>query len=276
MGGPSPRDRFADCITGVRIDLAEAALLIAAEEYPSLDVAGYLSSLDDLAARGRENLEGAGDTVEQVERLNRYLFVERGFAGNREHYEDPRNSFINEVIDRRSGIPITLALVYMEVARRLGLDFEGICFPGHFLIKCGDGDGEIVVDPFSGVVLSPRECQERLTAVLGEGVVLDHEVHLRAADPREILVRMLTNLKLLYVRSGDFDRALSCCDRILLLIPDAPHELRDRGLVFEQLECFGAAAADLERFLALAPRDPSAAPLRARLPALRERAGRLH
>lgn len=276
MPEASPRERFRHCVSGERIDLAEAALLIAAEEYPALDVPGYLSCLDDLARRGREALVGAQGAAERVDRLNRYLFVERGFAGDSEHYEDPRNSFINEVLDRRAGIPITLALVYMEVARRLDLDVRGICFPGHFLIKWLHAGGEIVVDPFSGQVLSQEDCQARLAAVLGEGAVLDPEVHLRAAGSREILVRMLTNLKLLYVRARDFERALACCERILLLTPDTPAELRDRGLVYEQLECFGAAVADLERFLALAPHEGSAGAVAARLPALREQLRRLH
>lgn len=276
MQEPSARDRFGACIAARPIDLAQAALWIAAEEYPSLDVDGYLAMLDELALRGHDALLGARDAAERVDRLNHYLFRDRGFAGNREHYEDPRNSFINEVIDRRSGIPITLAIVYMEVARRLDLDVRGICFPGHFLIKCVHDGTETVVDPFSGVVLSRESCQAMLRAVLGDEVVLDPAVHLRSAGPRDILVRMLTNLKLIYLREEDYARALGCCERILMLLPDEPTELRDRGLVLEQLGCFGAAVVDLERFLALAPDDPSARAVASRLPALRRRKGVLH
>jgi len=288
----NPRDAFAEGLRAPdeRIDLARSALLIAAEEYPALDIARYLDRLDELAREVAPRLELATGAAERVSVLNRFLFTERGFAGNREHYEDPRNSFLNEVLDRCAGIPITLALVYMEVARRAGVEVDGVGFPGHFLVKHVDR-GEpreeqeraatgrrapIVVDPFFGTVLSMEDCQLRLAAVLGADAPLRPELHLRKASTREILVRLLGNLKVLYVRSADFGRALACCERILLVAPDAPHELRDRGLVYEKLECFGAAAADLERFLDLAPDDESAAAVRERLATLRPRVRQLH
>ncbi|HEY8156570.1 MAG TPA: tetratricopeptide repeat protein [Myxococcota bacterium] len=276
----NPRDAFAELLRGPdeRIDLARSALLIAAEEYPSLDVAHYLDRLDALAREVAPRLEGAHSAAERVSVLNRFLFAERGFAGNREHYEDPRNSFLNEVLDRCAGIPITLSLVYMEVARRAGVAVDGVGFPGHFLVKLGEPGqpGPIVVDAFFGTVLTREECQLRLAAVLGAAAQLRPELHLRKASAREILVRLLGNLKVLYVRSADFGRALACCERILLVEPDAPHELRDRGLVYEKLECFGAAAADLERFLEIAPDDESAAAVRERLASLRPRLRHLH
>ncbi len=179
------------------------------------------------------------------------------------------------MLDRCAGIPITLSLVYIEVARRAGIDVDGIGFPGHFLVKHGARDS-IVVDAFGGTVLTREECQSRLAAVLGAGVRLEPALHLRAATPREILARLLGNLKLIYLRTADFGRALACCERILLIAPDAPLELRDRGLVYERLECFGAAAADLERFLELAPDDESAPAVRERLHALHPRARLLH
>jgi regulator of sirC expression with transglutaminase-like and TPR domain len=273
----SPRDDFAELMRAPdeRIDLARSALLIAAEEYPTLDVGRYLARLDELAREVAPRLAGVETATGRVAVLNQFLFAERGFAGNREHYDDPRNSFLNEVLDRCAGIPITLSLVYMEVARRAGVEVDGIGFPGHFLVKHGRQE-EVVVDAFFQTVLTREQCQTRLAAVLGAAAQLRPELHLRKASAREILVRLLRNLKMLYVRSADFGRALACCERILLVAPDTPEELRDRGLVFEKLECFGAAAADLERFLELAPDDESAGAVRERLATLAPRLRQLH
>ncbi len=274
---PSPRDRFAALMTDPTADIAldEAALLIAAEEYEDLDVAAYLGALDDLAEAAAARLEGTGTPGERALRLNHFLFEDECFSGNRHDYYDPRNSYLNEVIDRRSGIPISLSVVYMAVADRLGHDVRGIGFPGHFLVKWM-GDEEIVVDAFVGRVLSRDDCRRRLAATLGGSVALRPELHLRPAAPREILVRMLGNLKQIFVQRGDWDRALDCCERALLVVPDAPSELRDRGLVLEQQGWDLAAAADLDRFLELAPQDPSAPEIRARREALGRRLGPLH
>ena len=274
---PDLRDRFAAAVQGLdaRIDLAECALLVAAEEYLELDVDRYLERLDALAEAVETRMAAAANDVERVQVLIRHLFHEHGFAGNQERYDDPRNSFLNEVLDRGRGIPITLSIVYMEVARRLGLTVEGIGFPGHFLAKYA-GAAEIVIDPFFGRTLTEGQCVARLRAVLGADTEWVPQVHLCAATPREILVRLLTNLKSLYLRGRDFGRTLSCSERILLLTPDSPLELRDRGLVFEQLDCFAAAAADFERFLELAPDDATAGAIRERLAASRTRVGPLH
>ena len=272
-----PREAFARALRAPdeRIDLARAALLIAAEEYPGLDVAHYLARLDALADEVAPRLHAAAGARERIEALNRFLFSERRFTGNREDYEDPRNSFLNEVLDRCAGIPITLSLVYVEVARRAGVAADGIGFPGHFLVRAG-ARGEIVVDCFFGAVLSLEECQRRLAAVLGAGAHLEPALHLRAATPREILLRLLGNLKRIYLRTSDFGRALACCERMLLVAPDAPLELRDRGLVYERLECVSAAVTDLERFLELAPDDESAPAVRERLRTLLPRLRLLH
>jgi regulator of sirC expression with transglutaminase-like and TPR domain len=273
----NPRECFARIarLPDEEIDLAEAALLIAAEEYPALDVASHLARLDALADAAGPRVREAEGAADRVSRLNHFLFVDQGFTGNRERYDDPRNSFLNEVLDRRRGIPITLSVVYVEVARRLGLPVYGVGFPGHFIAK-HEGSPEILIDPFFGRLLSEDECQQRLRALLGAQEVLNPGTHLRSATPREILVRMLGNLKHLHVKSADFGRALACCERILLLDPDAPLELRDRGVVFERLECFGAALADFERFLALAPDDESAPAVRAKLSGLEHQVLRLH
>lgn len=272
-----PRESFVAAIERPepQIGLAEAALWVAAEEYPDLDVPAYLARLDDMARDVRPRVLAAGSLGERAERLNDYLFRERGFGGNRDHYDDPRNSFLNEVIDRGCGLPITLAIVYVEVGRRLGLPVSGVGFPGHFLVKL-DGDAEILIDPFFGCTLSRDDCSQRLRALLGADARLVPEDHLRAAMPREIIARLLTNLKQLYARDGDWPRTLACCDRLLLLLPDAPSELRDRAITYEQLQCFAAAASDVERLLEVAPASDDAAALRARLVALRQSAGPLN
>ena len=273
----NPRERFAELarLPDARLDLARAALWIAAEEYPALDVEREVARLDALAALAEPHLRGVAADPERAVRLLAFLHDEQGFVGNEERYGDPRNSFLNEVLERRTGIPITLSLVLVEVGRRLGLPLAGVSFPGHFLVKL-EGSVLRVLDPFHGRALDLAECRARLAAALGPQVVFVPERDLRAAGAREILVRMLTNLKHLYLRARDLGRTLGCCERILLLVPDAAHELRDRGLVFEQLECHAAAAADLERFLELAPDDDSAPAVRERLRGLRARPRQLH
>ncbi len=270
------RRRFTEQVRAPedRIDVAEAALWIAAEAVPHLDVEGYLDVLDRLARGAVRGVEAASGERARIEALNRYLFVECGFHGNRDDYYDPRNSYLNDVLDRRTGIPITLSLVYVEVAQRLGLHATGVAFPGHFLAKVV-GAEEVVVDAFAGRVLGAEECGERLRAALGPDARFDR-TWLRAARPHEILARMLRNLKQIHMAREEWDDALACCDRALLMAPDDPLELRDRGLVYAELECFRAAADDLERFLTLAPRHESADEVRRSLAPLRQRARELH
>jgi regulator of sirC expression with transglutaminase-like and TPR domain len=272
----SARDRFAELVgtAAVDIDLAEAALLIAAEAYPGLDVSRYVTALDTLASEAESTLIGASGDSDRVRRLVQFLSVERRFRGNQEDYYDRRNSFLNEVLERRTGIPITLAVVYMEVARRLGLLVVGVGFPGHFLTK-HPGASELIIDPFFGQFLSMHDCEQRLRAVLGEEAMLEPG-HLRAATPKEILVRLLRNLKQIYLQNRELAPALGCSERILLIDPALSQELRDRGLLYEQLECYAAARDDLGRFLSLAPNDPSAEAVRERLIAISRHRATLH
>ena len=204
MGMSDARVRLAAIAAGPddRIDVAEAALLIAQEEYPQIDIKHYLHSLDRLADGARGLVRPEMAPHEQIAHLNHYLFVKHGFAGNEEAYYDARNSFLNEVLERRTGIPITLGLVYCEVAQRLDLPIFGISFPGHFLAKYV-GEPEIIIDPFFGRIISQAECAERLVEVYGRKTRFDRRL-LRPARPREILVRMLRNLKQIYVDSSDF------------------------------------------------------------------------
>jgi len=275
----SARELFADLASRRDADLGAAdlelgAILIAAEEYPELDLAAVFRALDQLGERASERLAGEPEGAARVERLNRFLFGEEGFAGASEYY-DPRNSYLNEVLARRCGIPITLALVYIAVARRAGIDARGISFPGHFLVRCTGREGRIV-DAFHGRTISLEECEARLASALGPGTELRPEVHLRDASAREILVRMLANLQRIFAGSGDSERLLACCDRIVLLTPADPIALRDRALVYQRLGWFAAAIADLEAALERAS-DAGLAEALARLrDALRARLGRLH
>jgi regulator of sirC expression with transglutaminase-like and TPR domain len=257
---------------GGRIPLAEAALWIAAEEYPALDVAAYLDRLDELAERARARV-GPSPSAESLSRFNDFLFRELGFAGNGESYDDPRNSFLNEVIDRRLGIPITLSMIYTEVGARIGLPVVGVGFPGHFLVRW-KGERDVLIDPFFGRVITREECASRLRAAHGPEARMDERL-LAPATPRETLARMLRNLKVSYLGRGDLERALSAVDRILIVTPEDAGELRDRGILYLRLECFAAALTDLERYLALAPRDPMAEEIRSRLPEVRREAARL-
>ena len=247
----SARERFAELASRRDENLGHAELelgagLIAAEEYPDLDLAGVRAALDALGARASERLADAEGGA-RVERLNRFLFGEEGFAGASEYY-DPRNSYLNEVLARRCGIPITLAIVYMAVARRAGLDARGISFPGHFLVRCAGRD-ERIIDAFHGRTITLGECEARLVSALGPGAELRPELHLRDASPREILLRMLANLSRIFAGSGDAERLLACCDRIVLLTPTDPIALRERALVYQQLGWFAPAVADLEAAL---------------------------
>jgi regulator of sirC expression with transglutaminase-like and TPR domain len=254
-----------------RIPLAEAALWIAAEEYPELDVEAYLDRLDELAEVARRTMLPCA-AEERAARFNDFFFRELGFAGNTETYEDPRNSFLNDVLDRRRGIPISLSLVYTEIGTRLGLPIVGVGFPGHFLVKWLAP--EVLVDAFHGKVISREDCAERLRASFGSEAALDDRM-LAPASPREILTRWLRNLKHNYLGRGDLARALAAVDRILIIAPDEAPELRDRGILYHRLECYAAALADFERYLTLAPNDLMAGDIRSRLPELRREAARL-
>jgi len=257
-------------------NLAEAALLIAQDEYPALDVDAYLKRLDELAARVRAELPASPSLEEMIVTLNHFLFVEQGFAGNTDDYYDPRNSFLNEVLDRKLGIPITLSILYLEVGRRLGLPFEGVSFPGHFLVKYPTEDGDLVLDPFSGgTPLDEGDLQTLLDKTFGEAAeVPPLNQLLNAAGKREILVRMLRNLKSVYQHHGQTAKVLNALNRILLIAPDQPVETLERARLYDQLECVQAALADYERYLALVP---AAAPEHGRRAAeLRQRVARLN
>jgi len=218
----TPRARFIDLIRSPgATDLATGALLIAAEEYPQLNPAPYLRRLDLLAERVRDRLGDETAPVVALQEMAQVLFEEEGFRGNEDAYHDPRNSFLNDVLDRRLGIPITLGIITLEVAWRLGLPLEGINFPGHFLLRYPGEVARVLVDPFdAGRFRWEDEAQDLLDRVYG-GMVRMRPEFLQPADRSDILARVLTNLKGIYLNSGDDDRALAAVDRILLIRPAA-------------------------------------------------------
>lgn len=268
---PSPQRRaFANLVRRAdsQVDLAHAALLIAQEEYPSLDIPHYLARLDDLAAAVRVHLAAMGAADEApppaiIAALNQVVFAESGFHGNREDYYDPRNSFLNEVLDRRIGIPITISLVYMEVAARVGLPLHGIGMPGHFIVAyTGPGpasgrprSGEVFIDPYNaGALLTRAACAAHFRRLYGPDFTFSSE-YLTPLTRHQILARMLRNLKAIYLRRRDYGRAATVVDRLLLVQPAAFWELKDRGLLHYRLGAFRAAGDDLRAYL---ERDPDA------------------
>ncbi|MCI0401509.1 MAG: tetratricopeptide repeat protein [Gammaproteobacteria bacterium] len=250
--------RFVSIVSGPDedINLAEAALLIARIEYPDLEMDPYLRRLDELAAAVGAHLREDDSLVRTIAEMNRYLFEELGFTGNREDYLDPRNSFLNDVIERKLGIPISLSVIYLEVGQRLGLPLVGVSFPGHFLVKLCLDSGEIVLDPFSGgLSLGKQDLEQRLKNLVGEDDPFEPDLErlLSAASKKEILVRMLRNLKSIYASRGNLNQALTVIDHILLIVPDEPEEIRDRGQIYDKMDCFKAAYFDYRRYLQLQP-----------------------
>ncbi|MEI8190762.1 MAG: transglutaminase-like domain-containing protein, partial [candidate division NC10 bacterium] len=235
------------------IDLAQAALFIAKEEYPDLDVAVYLARLDAMGEEVQRLADGSLDPHRLIAALNEHLFRQLGFHGNPENYYDPRNSFLNEVLDRRTGIPITLSAVYLEVARRIGFPLHGVGMPGHFLVKYAGRDEEIVVDPFGGGgILSDADYQRMLDRITGRKLCFERGM-LATLGTRQILARMLTNLKAIYFNNQEYAKALSIVERLVILQPQTASEIRDRGLLSCQLKRYADASADLDRYLRLVP-----------------------
>lgn len=241
--------------------LAPAAFAIAGVEYPALDSAPYLQRLERMgeAAAGRLQRHPGPGAHALVATLNAYLYEELGFSGNREHYDDPRNSFLNEVFDRRVGIPISLAIVYLEIGRRAGMKLEGVNFPGHFLVRApaepGGAEDDLIIDPFhSGALLSEVDCRQLLRQHVGDEAAYDRRL-LATATRQQIVVRVLVNLKRLYVRMRSFPQARAIADLLLAVDPSALAELRDRGLLAYHMEDFAAALKDLETYLRLMPRE---------------------
>lgn len=271
--------RFAELVSRDQFALAEACLLVAQDEYPGLDVGACIDRIDAIAATVRGRLAADASPEQRVAAVNRHLFAELGFRGNAEAYYDPRNSYLNQVLERRVGIPITLSVVFLEVARRVGVAAQGIAFPGHFLVKVRLGRGALVLDAFSGgTAQSESDLRDRLEQALprGRGAAPALETYLEPATAREIVARMLRNLKAIYLHSGALESALAVMQRMLLVVPESAEELRDRGLLYARLDCYRPAAADLQSYLRRRPDAPDAAEIHAQLATLKAAGARLH
>jgi regulator of sirC expression with transglutaminase-like and TPR domain len=272
------RQQFTEMISreDELIELDRAALLIAAEEDPQLEIENYLNLLDSFARRARELDSPEAEPLERITRLTDLLFNDLGFRGNVENYYDARNSFLNEVIDKRRGIPITLSVILIEIARRIGLKIQGVGMPGHFIAKYADDELEILIDPFnSGQVISEERCREIYEEMYGSEQNFRRSF-LSAITKRQILNRMLLNLKSIYANSRSHQKTLSVIERLLLIDPRAVAEIRDRGLIHLSLDRYAEARDDLEKYLRLAPHAADTKEIRLKLGELRRRQARLN
>jgi regulator of sirC expression with transglutaminase-like and TPR domain len=251
-----------------RIDVVTGAALIARDAYASLDLDRLSARFDEMAAPLIALGAASLSAEEQVKLVSSHLYDELGFRGNEQDYYDPRNSLLPDVLDRRLGIPITLALVYCEVARRAGIRARGVSFPGHFLVRVdamGTDDAPVAVDPFFGGRRLDEPGLQKLLERAAPSQKLDIAEHLAPAGAKTMLVRMLINLKWIYATRGDFARALLALDRIICLTPDSVPALRERGLLAVRLGAVEAARADLSRLLELVPQAPDASTIRKQL-----------
>lgn len=250
-------DLFKEAIAqpDANINLALAALLIALDEYPHLDIQKYLGKIESLTKRIEQEIgfDIEFHPLQAVEKINRVLFDVEGFYGNKEDYYDPRNSYLNEVLDRRTGIPITLSVLYIEIGNRLGLQIKGVGMPGHFLTKFLHHGRQVFIDPFNrGEMLYEKGCRERLASIYGKDFVFDQSF-LNAVSKSQILSRMLANLKTIYFSRQEFKKALPIIEKTLLINPDSALDIRDRGLAHYKLNHLSQAVREWSRYLELSP-----------------------
>jgi regulator of sirC expression with transglutaminase-like and TPR domain len=277
---PTALEYFSSLVADdASLSLIEAAVAIAQDEYPALDTQSVLADIDAMADKLKRRIPADAVPVQRLRWLNRYFFQELGFAGNVNDYYDPRNSYLHSVIATRRGIPITLAVLYIELATQIGLTARGVSFPGHFLIKLrmhtGKQHGEVVIDPFTGHSLSREELDELLGPYKrSHGLMGEFDaplgLFLQAAPPRDVLARMLRNLKEIHRSSGDWPRLLSVAHRLVILLPHAWEERRDRGLAFAELGQYAQAVDDLGAYLEHRPDADDHAMLSARVSELRD------
>jgi regulator of sirC expression with transglutaminase-like and TPR domain len=249
------RGQFATRVQGPEagIDLVEAAVLIARTAYPDLDCSQCTQPLDQWAARLGRSLSASPSAGDILNGINRILFDEQGFEGNHRNYYDPENSFLNRVLERKLGIPITLSLVYSEVGRRAGFPVYGIALPGHFIAGLFHTSGTLYIDPFQrGEILTEAECRDMIEIRFGRAAAMDSSWK-HPADKKTILKRMLRNLKAIYRQSNPDWRAFEMIQWILAVDPDAPAELKERGLLYEIMGNFAFAVRDLEHYLEVEP-----------------------
>ncbi len=268
---PTALDYFASLVADdSSLPLLEAAIALALDEDPGLDVQGELARIDTLAERLRGRIPADTSPLTRLRLLNRYFFEELGFAGNVNHYYDPANSLLPVVLETRRGIPISLAVLYIEFAAQVGLQAQGVSFPGHFLVKIHLPRGEVVIDPFNGQSLSREQLDERLAPYLRqEGLVGDNEVplglFLQPAPARDVLARMLRNLKEIHQQAGDARRLVGVLERLVVLLPQDWAERRDLALALAEIGRHASAASELSTYLLKCPDASDATALRRRL-----------
>lgn len=276
---PTALEYFAALVADdATFSVLEAAVAVAQSEYPRLDALEVLAEVDALADRLRRRIPADAAPLQRLRLVNRYFFQELAFAGNVNDYYDPRNSYLPDVLKTRRGIPITLALLYVELATQVGLSAVGVSFPGHFLVKLRMPRGEVIIDPFTGQSLSREELDERLMPFKRQrGLVGDFEaplgLFLQSATPRDVIARLLRNLKEIHRTAEDWPRLLATADRLVVLLPESWDERRDRGLVHAEMGNARAAVRDLEVYLAHCGEAEDAPALRERLAELRRLGG---
>ena len=259
---------------GEQINLAEAALVIAASAYPNLDAPHYLLRLDAMAETVAGRVDGETDPFRIIAQINQFLFQEEGFFGNTQEYYDPRNSFLNEVLDRKVGIPITLSTVYLEVAERLRFPLVGVGLPGHFLVK--HPYFQILIDPFSqGRILTESDCKVRMEQVLGDSVEFDKSF-LDGVGKRHIVTRMLNNLRAIYLNARQYQKALDITGLTLAVQPDSPDEHKQRAALLLHLRRYSDAAAELNSYLEHSPEADDAKEVRETIANLRKTMAQLN
>ena len=275
-----PLDYFASLVQqDDDIPLFEAALSIAQDADPKLDLTACAITIDKFAIRLKQRMPKDIGKIPKLRLLNSFFYQDLGFAGNMNDYYDPDNSYLNKVLSTRRGIPISLAVIYMELAQQIGLDVKGISFPGHFLMKISVQSGDIILDPFNGASLSREELEERLEPYFAEQEEANkHSIasFLTEAHPRTILVRMLRNLKSLFAEPPHWQQFLNVQQRLVMLLPDEITERRDRGIAYANLDYPQAALQDLEAYLEHCPLASDADMLRSLLPDLRSATRKLH
>jgi regulator of sirC expression with transglutaminase-like and TPR domain len=279
----TPLEYFAMLVADdASLPLVEAAVAIAQDEHPGLDTQAVLGQIDALAERLKRRVPADAGSRQRLRVLNHFFFKELGFSGNVNNYYDPGNSLLSTVLETRRGIPITLAVLYIELATQIGLAARGVSFPGHFLIKLRLSEGEVVIDPFTGQSLSREQLDELLMPYRqSQGLTGDFDVplglFLQAAPSRDVLARMLRNLKEIYRSTQDWPRLLGVLNRLVVLLPQAWEERRDRGIVLAEMGEVAGAMLDLAEYLAHSPKGTDRTAVGERLLALRERgSGPLH
>jgi regulator of sirC expression with transglutaminase-like and TPR domain len=256
------------------LPLTETAISLAQDTYPDLDLEGVLAELDELALRIKRRLPEGADLTEKIGALNRFFFRELGFAGNLNDYYDPDNSHLNVVLKRRRGNPISLAVLYLELGEQIGVPVKGVSFPGHFLLRVTLPEGDVMLDPTTGQSLSEAQMVDMLEPYIShteQSVGNALRMLLQPATPREIVARMLRNLKAVYLQSERWQRLLAVQQRLVVLLPGNIEEVRDRGFAYARLDYLRPALQDLERYLEDCPDAEDATAVESQLNELRQR-----